>query len=95
MLKIDVEAIAREFDVPPPPPLKPIKEPEPRFKTKAESTMCKKTGKVQFETAPMAQEALRRWKMKDRSVCWDLGRMRIFKCKHCHQFHMGKNYGHY
>jgi len=60
------------------------------IKTAAESTRCKWTRKVQFDTTSEAMEALRRWQMRDRNVCWDLRRMRIYKCKKCHKLHMGK-----
>lgn len=59
-------------------------------KTKRESSRCKKTGKIQFETAQEAIEAYRHWKMVDRDVCWDMRRMRIYKCKKCHKLHLGK-----
>ena len=60
------------------------------IKTAAESTRCKWTGKVQFDTAPEAIEALRRWRLRDRDVCWDAPRLRIYRCKKCHKHHMGK-----
>ena len=88
---IDVEAIAREFE----PKLSiercsPQTPTKPQIKTVAESTRCKKTGKVQFADALIALEALRQWKMKDPNMCWDLKRMRVYRCKKCHQFHLGK-----
>lgn len=60
------------------------------LKTAAESTRCKWSGKVQFDTTSEAMGALKRWQMKDRNVCWDLRRMRIYKCKKCYKLHMGK-----
>lgn len=100
MLKIDVEAIAREFGEHPilrfrrGPRSKGMGTAEDHLHvpTKNEASKCKKTGKVQFETAPIAQEALRRWKMRDPEVCWNLKRLRIYKCKKCHKFHLGKEW---
>lgn len=93
MLAIDIEAIQKELDPRPIPVHKSKVVQAPRIKTAAESTRCKWTKKVQFDTAPEAIEALRRWKMKDRDMCWDLGRMRIYKCKKCHKMHLGKDHG--
>lgn len=90
MLAIDVEAIAQELDPRPIPTQKPKVDKRRRAKTAAESTRCKWTKKVQFDTTSEAIEALRRWQMKDRDVCWDLRRMRIYKCKKCHKLHMGR-----
>ena len=93
---IDVEAIAREFGEHPITNIKPTENsgmsPAPSIKTKAESIICKKTGKVQFENALIALEALRQWKMRDPTVCWDLKHLRVYQCKKCHQFHLGKRY---
>ena len=91
---IDVEAIAREFGDKSITTIKPIEKTamSPELKTKGESTICKKTGKIQFENALIAIEALKQWKMKDRDMCWDLKHLRIYKCKKCHQFHLGKKY---
>jgi hypothetical protein len=94
LASIDVEAIAREFDTQPAPePEEPKQEPKRQIPTAAESTRCKKTGKVQFKNALIAIEALKRWKMVDPKICWDLKRVRVYKCKKCHQFHLGKSNG--
>lgn len=89
---IDIEALEREFGITPRPPAPEPKpqENKPRLKTKAESTICKKTGKVQFDTAQEAIDALKAWKMRDRKICWDLPRLRVYKCKKCHKMHLGK-----
>lgn len=93
MEQIDLDALAAEFGIPAPKSLEPAVEAVKPLTTKTESTRCKKTGKIQFATPLIAQAALKHWKMVDPSVCWDLKRMRIYKCKKCHQFHMGRSHG--
>ena len=93
MEEIDLDALAAEFGITAPKPSESTVESVRPLTSKTESTRCKKTGKIQFATAPIAQAALKHWKMVDPSVCWDLKRMRIYKCKKCHQFHLGKDYG--
>jgi len=95
---IDIEAIERSFGIVEEADcvkLTKIDKPPEKMKvtvikTAAESTRCKWSGKVQFDTTSEAMGALKRWQMKDRNVCWDLRRMRIYKCKKCHKLHMGK-----
>lgn len=93
MEQIDLDALAAEFGIPAPKSLASTVEAVKPLTTKTESTRCKATHKIQFATAPLAQAALKHWKMVDPSMCWDLKRIRIYKCKKCHQFHMGKDYG--
>lgn len=93
MEQIDLDALAAEFGMAAPKlPESTVGVVKP-LTTKTESTRCKTTDKIQFATAPLAQAALKHWKMVDPSICWDLKRIRIYKCKKCHQFHMGKDYG--
>lgn len=54
---------------------------------------CKKTGKVQYRTFPIAQAALRNWLMVDPDAAQDAKRFRIYKCEKCHQLHIGKYHG--
>jgi len=88
--RIDVAAIAQEFGEHPITTVKSAKKAGMSIQTKANSTRCKKTGKVQFADALIAIEALRQWQMKDPDMCWDIKRLRVYKCKKCHQFHLGK-----
>jgi hypothetical protein len=102
MLNIDVEAIAREFGdksittiegAGPSRGMGTAEDYASQVPSKAEAIICKSTGKVQFKNALIAIAALKKWKMVDPSMCWGIQRMRVYKCKKCHEFHLGKSNG--
>jgi len=58
-----------------------------------EQKRCRKTGKIQYESAIDAIELLKHWRQRDPSVCWDKDRMRIYQCEYCNKFHLGRYHG--
>lgn len=89
--ELDLDRVEREFGQQFPVKEQKVDEPAPRRIVSA--GRCRKTGKVQFYNAADAMEALRSWLKRDPRVCWDKQRLRIYQCKKCHKFHLGKHYG--